>query len=85
MGGNECFQLATTVLGGEGGQRDEPKVDQKIVVRSNFFVYSIMALNVIKFLTETSNGNGQKYRTTCSHRSYVALTIYPRTTKSRNK
>ena len=33
MDGNESF-LATTLLGGIGGQRDEPKADQKIVIRS---------------------------------------------------
>ena len=32
MGGNECFQLATTLQGGEGGQRDEPKVEKKMVL-----------------------------------------------------
>ena len=36
MGGNEWVFLATTLLGevGRGGRRDEPKAEQKIVVRS---------------------------------------------------
>ena len=34
MGGNEWVFLATTLLGEVGGRRDEPKAEQKIVVRS---------------------------------------------------
>ena len=54
MGGNECFQLATTLLGGEWRQRDEPKVDKKLSLGVIFScILLIMALNVRKFLTET--------------------------------
>ena len=34
MGENECFFLATTLLGEVGGRQDEPKAEQKIVLRS---------------------------------------------------
>ena len=39
MGGNECFFLATALLGGGvGGRRDEPKADQKIDTAPSSFV-----------------------------------------------
>ena len=33
MGKNECFFLATTLLGEVGTRRDEPKAEQKILLR----------------------------------------------------
>ena len=51
-------------------------------------MYIIMALNVIKFLTETIQAMAMAKNIAllaAGHRSYVTLPIYPRTTKSRNK
>ena len=47
-----AFSWPQHYWGERGGQRDEPKVDKKLSLGIIFFVYIIMALNVIKFLTE---------------------------------